>query len=135
MLEKLWSSFPDKGKWIWNYVPESVRDALISKAAVENSKRQNQGILKQADQWEFVSYPEILEIVKYGSNWSAFASSIFKTNGSSLSKMEALSLIKNLGSYKNKLSSAQHIASSQYEKIKQIFENYVQSINVSTAEE
>ena len=133
--KKLWSSFPDKGKWIWDYAPESVRDALISKAAIENSKRENQGILEKADSWEFVSYPEILEIVKYGSNWSAFASSIFNTNDSSINKMEALSLIKNLGSYKNKLSSAQHIVLSQYEEIKKIFENYVQSIDASTTEE
>lgn len=133
--EKLWSSFPDKGKWIWDYAPESVRNALISKTAIENSKRENQGILEKADPWEFVSYPEILEIVKYGSNWSAFASSIFNANGSSINKMEALSLIKNLGSYKNKLSSAQHIVSSQYEEIKKIFENYAQSIDASTTEE
>lgn len=133
--EKLWSSFPDKGKWIWYYAPESVRNALISKTAIENSKRENQGILEKADQWEFVSYPEILEIVKYGSNWSTFASSIFNANGSSINKMEALSLIKNLGSYKNKLSSAQHIVSSQYEEIKKIFEKYAQSIDASTTEE
>ncbi|MDY6070621.1 MAG: DGQHR domain-containing protein [Bacilli bacterium] len=133
--EKLWSSFPDKEKWIWDYAPESVRNALISKNAIENSKRENQGILEKADPWEFVSYQEILEIVKYGSNWSAFASSIFNVNGSSINKMEALSLIKNLESYKNKLSSAQHIVSSQYEEIKKIFENYAQPINASTTEE
>ena len=133
--DKLWSSFPDKEKWIWDYAPESVRNSLISKTAIENSKRENQGILEKADRWEFVSYPEILEIVKYGSNWSAFASSIFNANGSSINKMEALSLIKNLGSYKNKLSSAQHIVSSQYEEIKKIYENYVQSFDASTTEE
>lgn len=133
--QKLWSSFPDKGKWIWDYAPESVRNDLISKTAVENSKRENQGILEKADPWEFVSYQAILDIVKYGSNWSAFASSIFNANGSSINKMEALSLIKNLGSYKNKLSSAQHIVSSQYEEIKKIYENYAQPINASTTEE
>ena len=97
--------------------------------------REKQGISEKADPWDYVSYPEILEIVKYGSNWSAFASSIFNANGSYINKMDALSLIKNLGSYKNKLSSAQHIVSSQYEEIKKIFESYVQPINASIAEE
>lgn len=49
--EKLWESFPDKERWIWNYAPESVRDGLISKTAVENSKRDNQGILEKAEYW------------------------------------------------------------------------------------
>ena len=132
--EKLWEAFPDKNNWLSAYVPETTRKSLISKKAVENYDRKDKGITESVTEWDFVSYPEIMEIIKFGSNWSLFASQSFSVGSASINKMDALSLLKNLGSYSNKLSSAQHIVFSQYEQIKEAFNDYVQSLSTESNE-
>jgi DNA sulfur modification protein DndB len=117
---KIWVAIPDKDQWLKKYVSDPVRSELISKAAIDNYQRDDKGISERSKEWDFVSFDELSDIIKYGNNWSAFCQQVFESQSGKMSKVDALLLLKNLTMFRNKLTNAQHIVSSQYVEIERI---------------
>lgn len=127
---RLWAAMPDKEQWLNKYVSEPVGEKLISKTAVENHRRETQGITEKVKEWDYVSFDEMCDMIRCGSNWSTFCQSVFDSANGRMSKMEALTLLKDMATFKNKLTSAQHIVSSQYEEILQTVQKFSNEVDL-----
>jgi DNA sulfur modification protein DndB len=127
---RIWVAMSDKDQWLNKYISESVSERLISKAAVENHRRETQGIVEKAKEWDYVSFEEMCDVVRFDSNWPTFCQSVFDSADGRMSKMEVLALLKDMATFKNKLTSAQHIVLSQYEEIRQTFQKFSSEANL-----
>ena len=134
LKKNLWEAFPNKKDWRTKYISPELKSSLVALAAIKSDEKGISIVSHEETDWEFVSYKEIASIIAYGTNWSTFASKVFVRKGTSISKNDALSLVNDLNSFQNKLSSAKHVTFSQLETIKKAFEDYVHS-DVTSAEE
>lgn len=123
--EKAWELIPNKDNWLNEYFPQNIEDELVAKTAVENNKRRREGREDSASEWELLTMPELSELVKHGNNWSLFANKIFAYDGGQINKQEALFLLKDLISYWEKLNRNQDITSTQFTRIKEAFDRYL----------
>ncbi|MDD4069954.1 MAG: DGQHR domain-containing protein [Candidatus Izemoplasmatales bacterium] len=107
--------------WMNTKLPENLTNSLISQKAVEDNKRRNNGNNTEVDVWDFISFDEIMEISKYKSNWSEFCANIMSKPNEKSNKVETLGWLKSLSKYKNNITSAKQITTSEFNEINAIF--------------
>lgn len=132
---KLWDTIPNKDQWLYVYLPDQARLNILHEKVDKNYNRRKQGITDEVSEWDCVSFKDISEFIRFGDNWSSFVQNAFKINGSSISKTGALSLIKDLASYRDKLSNSKKIVNSEYEQIKKIYDSYVNTESQNSGED
>lgn len=109
-------------QWMNQKLSESLRDSLISKKAIEDNKRKLNGNNAEVDVWDFISFDEIMEIAKHRSNWSEFCANVMSRPDAKSNKLDTLNWLKSLSKYKNKISAAKPIVTSEFNEISSIFQ-------------
>jgi len=116
-------------QWMHKYLPEKLRNEIISKVAIEKANRENQGISDNVDGWDYISFNEIKQIANYSTNWSAFCSDVLLLPSNKLNKINTLSWLTDLESAKNRISLNQSIVTSEFEAIKKIHDELINDSN------
>lgn len=110
-----------KDNWQYEYLPEELRNNLISKCTIENSNREYRGIKEKVSEWDYISFKEIRDISNYGSNWSKLCSGILNKANPKTNKVETLKWLMELEALKNRISNGESIRTSEFEEIEKIF--------------
>ena len=133
ILDKIKSRLKDKigndSQWMHKYLPEKLRNDLISKVAIEKANRQNQGNDEEVDGWDYISFNEIKQIANYSTNWSAFCSDVLVLPSNKMNKINTLQWLTDLESAKNRISLNQSIVTSEFEAIKRIHSEFIKNEN------
>ncbi|MBR1581939.1 MAG: DGQHR domain-containing protein [Bacilli bacterium] len=116
-------------QWMHKYLPEKLRNDLISKVAIEKVNRQIQGNDEEVDEWDYISFNEIKQIANYGTNWSAFCSDVLVLPSNKMNKINTLQWLTDLESAKNRISLNQSIVTSEFESIKKIYSEFIKDEN------
>ena len=119
-------------QWMHKYLPEKLRNDLISKCAIEKSNRENNGNHEDVDPWDYISFNEIKMIANYGTNWSSFCSDILLLPSNKMNKINTLSWLTDLETAKNRISVNQSIVTSEFENIKKIRDELIQDEKTDT---
>lgn len=117
LREKISSRYPDENEWLRNYVPEKLRNSLISKKAIAALDGGDSTV------WDFISFANIAELSSFKTNWSQFYKSILTFDGSE-AKGDAVSWLKNLESYYNDVVANRKITTTQFQEIEKIASAY-----------
>jgi len=123
--EKLIEMFKEKlscdKNWMYKYLPDKLREELITKFSVENSKREFSGNQERVDEWDYISFKEIRQIATHKSNWSDFCQSILTKPDNKTNKLDAVKWLIELESAHNRISNGQAIVTSEFNNIERIF--------------
>lgn len=107
--------------WMYDYLPEKLREDLISRAAIENDKRKHNGNSVMAEEWDFISFNEIRQIANHEKNWSDFCREVLFLKTSTPNKTDTLVWLSDLEKYKNAIDRDQAILTSEFKKIVSIY--------------
>lgn len=118
--ERLKTKIGTDSQWMHKYLPEKLRNELISKVAIEKSNRINNGNNNEVDEWDYISFGEIRQIANYGTNWSSFCSDVLLLPSNKMNKTNTLTWLTDLESAKNRISINLSIVTSEFENIKKI---------------
>ena len=118
--KRLKEKIGDDSQWKRKYLPEKLRNDLVSKVAIETENRENQGNTTNVDIWDYISFNEIKQIANHSNNWSTFCGDVLILPSNRMNKINTLAWLTDLESAKNRISVNQSIVTSEFAKIKQI---------------
>lgn len=106
--------------WLYKYLPEKIRNDLISKKAIEESNRKSNGNNEEVDVWNYIFFNEIKQIASFEKNWSSFCNDILSVSSIKTNKVNTLQWLSDLESAKNRIDVGRSIVTSEFEQIKKI---------------
>ena len=113
LREKVEEHYPDENEWLRNYVPENLRNELVSKKAIASLEDPTSKV------WDFLSYANISALASYKTNWSQFYKGILKIEGAE-AKGEAIAWLKVMESSFSDVTNNRKITSAQFQQIARV---------------
>jgi len=108
--------------WLNEYIPESTRNTIISKKAIqENNIKARGGDPSSISEWDFISFAEIISIVSHASNWSTMFQEVMTPQGINDNKVKTLSWIKSIGDYKARVEATKKLTKSEFDTIEKYY--------------
>lgn len=108
--------------WLNDYIPESTRNIIISKKAIqENNIKARGGDPSSISEWDFISFTEIISIVSHASNWSTMFQEVMTPQGINDNKVKTLSWIKSIGDYKSRVEATKKLTKSEFDMIEKYY--------------
>lgn len=101
-------------------VGDKVLEKLLDAEKQHKLSRGSIDVEKDFDYWQVISFEEIIQIIKYGSNWSNFMQDLFDEYDLKYGKRETIDWLEAFATAKKKISSKQPITKSTFEKMQDI---------------
>lgn len=113
LKDKIKENYPDPKEWLRNYVPENLRNVLVSRQAIDSMNN------PEASVWDYLTYSHISALASYKTNWSLFYKGFLKIGGAE-AKGAAVSWLKEMDACYNDVTNNRKISSSQIQRITKI---------------
>lgn len=110
LKERIKEHYPDETAWLRDYVPESIRNALVSKKAIDAINK------PEAKVWDYITFSHISALASYRTNWSLFYKELLKIEGAE-AKGKAVAWLKDMDTAYNDVTNNRKINTAQFQKI------------------
>lgn len=113
LRDRIKENYPDETDWLRNYVPESLRNTLLSKRAIDSIDK------PEAKVWDYLTFAQISALASHKTNWSLFYKGLLKIEGAE-AKGAAVSWLKEMDACYNDVTNNRKISTAQFQRIAKI---------------
>lgn len=109
----------NSSNWAQTVGPQ-VSKKMFDAKSYHDHKDALDGVITKFDMWDVISFDEIIQIIRNGSNWSSFMNKLLTTDTFQNNKTDTIDWLELLSNSKRKIENNQPVITKDFVKIKEI---------------
>lgn len=110
---------------IFDIVGDSVLRKMYDYESTQKLEKKKTGSVFEIDQWECISFEEIIQIIRIGSNWTDFAQKILTSNDFKKNKTDTIDWLNVMHSSKKKVKEEKPITVVDFALVKEVHKVFI----------
>lgn len=102
-------------------VGQQVSKKMFDAKSYHDHRDALDGVITNFDMWDVISFDEIIQIIRNGSNWSSFMNKLLTNDSFQNNKTDTIDWLELLSNSKKKIENNQPVITKDFLKIKEIY--------------